>query len=134
MESSFLELLFFAPVETFYMTNGDFNTDWCDELFGAECFYVMYYKMYNQVWCSVARKPPSFSSVFFHVPTSDKGGWLKTPVRLSRKEVFDHFMPHLIFTKRIKAKNIIYFDGSAKHHFDSWSSSSDHGKDIQLFK
>jgi hypothetical protein len=112
------------------MTNGDFNTDWCDELSGGECFFVMYYKMYNQIWCSVARKPPSVISVFYNVPMSDKGGWLKTPVCLSRKDVFEHFMPHLIFTKRIKEKQIIYLHGSSKYYLDSRSSSSNHGKTI----
>ena len=130
--ASELDLLFFAPLHSFYLSNGDFESDYCDTVYGSELFFILYYKMYDQTYCSVAKKPnPQFpTDLFFDFPMSEPGGWIKGRRIIERKLVFDHFLPYFIFTKRIKGKNLILLDGSSKHNTDSGSSSLNTGKTI----
>jgi hypothetical protein len=89
------------------------TSDYCDELYGSERYFILYYKIYNQIYCSVARANnfvPEQLKFFFNIPYSERGGWIKGEALLDRKLLFEHFTPYFIFTKRIKGKNLILFN------------------------
>jgi hypothetical protein len=53
------------------------------------------------------------------------GGWLKDDCWLKKDDFFRFFSEsHFIFTKRIKAKEVIYLNGSSKHSPNSGSGST----------
>jgi hypothetical protein len=105
------------------------NDDFCKEIIDSKIYYVAYFKLYNQLYCSTA--PEILKGSLFDLPVSETGGWLKGDLWIDREIFFQHFSaPDKIFTKRIKGKQILHLDGSAKHCAHSGSSSPDSRKNV----
>lgn len=90
-------------------------SDYVQEVLGGKDFYILYYEIYEQLYCVII--PMSYESgsnlwKLIGLKKEPLNGWLDYDFFIQKQELFSCFPEERIYCKRVEGKNIIRINGT----------------------
>jgi hypothetical protein len=109
----------------FYLSDGDWSTDYCSEILSSQDFFLFYYEAHNQIYCGICNIS-CFRELCLQnqLPFESFKGWISSNYELDIVILINWCSKFHIDLKRIHSKRVIHLNGSAKYCSDSGCSNT----------